>query len=650
MNYIKYRNMNQGYVRVAAAVPGVSVADCRYNVQRIIELCEAAANRGSRITVFPELSITSYSCGDLFTQDLLLESVHKALGELRESSRKWDSVIFVGAPLVCGSMLFNCAVAIEKGKFIGVIPKTYIPNYKEFYEKRWFEPGDSVNEDTITVCGEKVAFGTDILFVKDNIKIAVDICEDLWAPVPPSSIAALNGANIIVNLSASNELAGKHAYLRNLIRQQSARCFAAYIYSSAGYGESTTDIVFSGNAIVSESGTILAEAERFASEPRLAASDIDINALDNERLSVSSFRDSVKRFGMPYREIILETDLYDNDSSIMRDINPHPFIPVEDSILNERCEEIINIQTQGLMKRLEITGSKNLVVGVSGGLDSTLALLVAVRAFDRLGYDRAGITGITMPGFGTTGRTYHNAMALMGELGVSIKEIPIRDAVIQHFKDIGHDMNCHDVTYENSQARERTQILMDYANKCNGIVLGTGDLSELALGWATYNGDHMSMYGVNAGVPKTLVKYLVKWFSVNSLSEKERNTLADIVDTPISPELVPAGKNGDITQKTEDIVGPYELHDFFLYHMLRHSFAPSKIFFLAKKAFAGSYDDNTVKHWMRIFYRRFFTQQFKRSCMPDGPKIGSVSLSPRGDWRMPSDAVANMWIRECDKL
>ena len=642
--------MNYGYVRVAAAVPRVSVADCQYNVRQIIELCEVAACQGSRIIVFPELSITSYSCGDLFTQDLLLESVHKALGELREASRKWDSLIFVGAPLVCGSMLFNCTVAIEKGKIIGVIPKTYIPNYKEFYEKRWFEPGDSVTEDTITVCGAKVVFGTDILFVKDNIKIAVDICEDLWAPVPPSSIAALNGANIIVNLSASNELAGKHAYLRNLICQQSARCFAAYIYSSAGYGESTTDIVFSGNAIVSESGTILAEAKRFAEQPRLAISDVDINALDNERLSVSSFRDSVKRYGMPYREIPLEMELYDNNNLILRDIKPHPFIPGEDAVLNERCEEIINIQTEGLMKRLEITCSKNLVIGVSGGLDSTLALLVAVKAFDRLGYDRAGITGITMPGFGTTDRTYLNAMALMGELGVSIVEIPIRDAVIQHFKDIGQDINCHDVTYENSQARERTQILMDYANKSNGIVLGTGDLSELALGWATYNGDHMSMYGVNAGVPKTLVKYLVKWFSVNASSAKERNTLSDIVDTPISPELIPTNENGNISQKTEDIVGPYELHDFFLYHMLRHSFTPSKIFFLAKKAFAGNYSDDTIKHWMRIFYRRFFTQQFKRSCMPDGPKIGSVSLSPRGDWRMPSDAVANLWLAECDKL
>lgn len=642
--------MNYGYVRVAAAVPGVSVADCRYNVRQIIRLCEEAVNQGSKIVVFPELSITSYSCGDLFMQDLLLDEVHVALGELRAASSQWDAVIFVGAPLVCGSMLFNCAVAVEKGKFIGVVPKTYVPNYKEFYEKRWFDPGDSVKENMISVCDVKVAFGTDILFVKNDIKIAVDICEDLWAPVPPSSIAALNGANIIVNLSASNELAGKHEYLRNLINQQSARCLAAYVYSSAGYGESTTDIVFAGNAIVSESGIVLAETERFAGRPRLAVSDVDVNALNNERLALSSFRDGVKRYGSDYREVTLAADLYDNNDYLLRDVNPYPFVPQENSVLNMRCEEIINIQTEALMKRLEITCSKNLVIGVSGGLDSALALLIAVKAFDRLGYDRAGITGITMPGFGTTGRTYNNAMALMGELGVSIEEIPIRDAVIQHFKDIRHDINCHDVTYENSQARERTQILMDYANKCNGIVLGTGDLSELALGWTTYNGDHMSMYGINAGVPKTLVKHLVSWFSVNALSEKERKTLSDIVDTPISPELIPANENGNISQKTEDIVGPYELHDFYLYYMLRHSFTPSKIFFLAKKAFAGTYDDDTIKYWMRIFYRRFFTQQFKRSCMPDGPKTGSVSLSPRGDWRMPSDAVATMWIEECDKL
>lgn len=639
--------MNHGFVKVAAAVPRVNVADCVLNTQSIIAQCIEAHNLGVKILAFPELCVTAYTCADLFGQSILLNATEHALAEICDASRAWDMLLFVGAPLRCDGNLFNCAVAIEKGQFMGVVPKTFLPNYNEFYEKRWFASADQAKSSFITINNREVPFGNEILFVKDTLKIAVEICEDLWTPIPPSSYAAIAGANVIVNLSASNEVLGKHDYLLSLIRQQSARCSCAYIYSSAGYGESTTDLVFAGNAIIAENGSLLRESQRFSIEPQLIVCDIDIELLNNERRAISSFSE---RKVESFVEVSLSIDLHESTKTIERTIAPHPFVPSDDKMLNSRCEEVINIQTEGLMRRLAFTHAKTLVLGVSGGLDSTLALLVAVNAFDRLSLDRKGIYGITMPGFGTTDRTYQNAITLMRELGVTVKEISIKDAVIQHFKDIEHDVDTHDVTYENSQARERTQILMDFANKSGAMVLGTGDLSELALGWATYNGDHMSMYGVNASIPKTLVASLVRWFAQNALTQRRNVTLLDIVDTPISPELIPADENGNIKQKTEDLVGPYELHDFFLYYMLRHGFAPAKINMLAQNAFAGTYDDATIKKWLRIFYHRFFTQQFKRSCLPDGPKVGSVSLSPRGDWRMPSDASVSLWLAACDIL
>ena len=643
--------MNYGFLRVAAIVPKVNVADCENNVNNIISESRQACEKGAKILVFPELSVSSYTCADLFGQTLLLDTVEKELCRIKEESRTLDCLIAVGAPLRAGSMLFNCAVIICKGAFLGVVPKTFIPNYKEFYEKRWFTSASGIEIDKIKIAGEWVKFGTNLLFTQGEVKVAVEICEDLWTTIPPSSYAALNGANVILNLSASNESLGKHDYLRNLIKSQSAKCVAGYVYASAGFGESSTDLVFAGNAIVAENGVILKESPRFVQSNVTSVCDIDIERLGNERRLTSSFADCVKDNIKPYEEIaIAGVDLMSDESEgLLHPILKHPFVPAKDNALNERCEEIINIQVDGLARRLVVTGIKSVVVGVSGGLDSTLALLVCHKAFEKLGYDVSNIVGITMPGFGTTDRTYNNAILLMRQLGVSVKEIPIRKAVIQHFEDIEHDINNHDVTYENSQARERTQILMDYANKCNALVLGTGDLSELALGWATYNGDHMSMYGVNASVPKTLVRYLVRWFAM-SFTDERKDVLLDIVDTPISPELVPADENGNIKQKTEDLVGPYELHDFFLYYMLRCGFTPKKIYYLAKIAYADEYTTEVIKKWLRTFYRRFFQQQFKRSCLPDGPKVGSVSLSPRGDWRMPSDACAALWLAECDAL
>ena len=637
---------------MAAVVPSVNVADCEYNTAQIISDITKTENRGAKIIVLPELSITGYTCGDLFLQSRLLDAAQDAIATIADASQKIDALIFVGAPIACGSSIYNCAVAISKGKILGAVPKIYLPNYKEFYEKRWFA---SAEKDCInaSIAGQDFPVSQKLMFCCGKAKVAVEICEDLWTTIPPSSTAALNGANVIVNMSASNELIGKHRFLVDIIRQQSARCHAAYVYASAGFGESTTDLVFAGNAIIAENGKIMSKGERFSTDGTSAICDIDLELIENERRATSSFADCRKLHTEQYTEIPFSVaDCQVTAKNIERTVKQHPFVPADDKILNDRCEEIINIQVEGLMRRLAFIRCKTLVIGVSGGLDSTLALLVAVRAFDRLGLDRSGIYGITMPGFGTTDRTYNNAIELMKALNVSIREISIRDAVIQHFKDIKHDINVHNITYENSQARERTQILMDYANKYNGIVLGTGDLSELALGWATYNGDHMSMYGVNVSIPKTLVKYLVRWFATTGFSddEKARLTLLDIVDTPISPELIPADERGNIKQKTEDLVGPYELHDFFLYYVLRHGFSPRKIYLLAQCAFSGTYDYATIKKWLREFFRRFFQQQFKRSCLPDGPKVGSVSLSPRGDWRMPSDASAALWLSECDKL
>lgn len=647
-----------GYVRVASVVPSLNVADVAGNVNNIIESYKQAREKGAQVVVFPELTITGYTCGDLFGNEALLDEVENSLDIIYECVLSCGGIAIIGAPLRERGHLYNCAIVMACNHGMFVVPKTYLPNYKEFYEKRWFTSAnitrDSISE--ITINGKKVPFGTNLIFEAGRLKLAVEICEDLWVPVPPSSIAAINGANVLVNLSASNELVGKHDYLVNLIKHQSNQCIAAYIYASSGYGESTTDLVFAGNAIIAENGSIIKQGKRFSTDPQMSVADIDLEALDNERRLNGSYTDSMLQFARNFTTIPVEIDTLDYESvSFDRKIRKMPFTPNENSRLNSRCEEIVNIQTQGLMRRLDFTHTKSLVVGISGGLDSTLALMIAVRAFDRLGLDRKGIYGITMPGFGTTGRTHHNAVALMEALGVTVKEISIANAVTQHFTDIEHDPNVQDVTYENSQARERTQILMDYANKVGGMVLGTGDLSELALGWATYNGDHMSMYNVNCSIPKTLAKHLVMWFASsmnmsNPTGVIIHETLLDVLDTPISPELTQADSQGNIAQITEDIVGPYELHDFFLYNMLRHGFGPAKIYFLARKAFDGVYDNATIKKWLTTFSRRFFNQQFKRSCLPDGPKVGNVSLSPRGDWRMPSDASSAVWLKQCDEL
>ena len=648
-----------GLVRVAAVVPQVNVADVEGNTAHIIEAIDQAVKQGAHVVVLPELCVTGYTCGDLFANNLLLAAAEQAVDTLRYHYKDTPAMIVVGAPLRSNGHLFNCAVVINDGE-MWVIPKTYIPNYKEFYEKRWFTTSNItaiVGKDSITIGGEDVPFGTHMIFKARHARVAVEICEDLWVPAPPSSIAAINGANIIVNLSASNELIGKHTYLMDLIKHQSAHCIAAYVYASCGYGESTTDLVFGGNAVIAENGKMLAEGQRFTTQPQMSIADIDIAALENERRVNGSFADSMVQFGTPFEHIDMNVagPLDYEKTELKRPVRRLPFVPAEDDRLNARCEEIIAIQTEGLMRRLDFTGIPTIVVGVSGGLDSTLALLVAVRAYDRMGRNRKDIHAITMPGFGTTDRTYTNACAMVKSLGVTLHEISIAAAVTQHFKDIDHDPKNHDVTYENSQARERTQILMDFSNKVNGLVLGTGDLSELALGWATYNGDHMSMYNVNVSIPKTLVRHLVRWFasSFNNGTKKGKaisDTLLDVLDTPISPELTPAAKDGTILQVTEDIVGPYELHDFFLYHMLRYGYSPAKLYMLARKAFKGAYDNTTIKKWLRTFLRRFFAQQFKRSCLPDGPKVGSVSLSPRGDWRMPSDASSRLWLKQCDEL
>ncbi len=643
--------MKFGFVKVAAAIPAVKVADCKFNAQQTETQIMVADGKGVQIVIFPELNLTGYSCGDLFSHRILIEQAEMALMQVVNNTRQLDIVSIVGMPVVVNSTLANCAVVFQRGKILGVVPKTYLPNYKEFYEQRWFSSSltyDGISE--VRLCGQIVPFGKDLLFETSDTCFGIEICEDVWAPVPPSSELVLKGAEIIFNMSADTENISKHQYLRSLLAQQSARCLAGYVFSSCGFGESTTDVVFAGNALVYENGSLLAESERFSFSEQLVISEIDVERLRSERLVNTTFAASVRAYGAGNVRRIQAELVNSRDLSLTRYIDPHPFVPAGGKLLDERCEEIFSIQVAGLAKRLVHTNCKTVVVGISGGLDSTLALLVCVKTFDKLGLPRKGIVGITMPGFGTTDRTYNNALTLMSSLQVTTKEISIKDACIQHFKDIEHDMSVHDVTYENGQARERTQILMDYANKIGGLVIGTGDLSELALGWATYNGDHMSMYGVNASIPKTLVRYLVNWVAQTGVDVLSRNTLLDIIDTPISPELIPADENGNIKQKTEDLVGPYELHDFFLYYFLRFGMRPAKIFYLAEIAFRGVYDSTTIKKWLTNFCRRFFNQQFKRSCLPDGPKVGSVSLSPRGDWRMPSDASSAMWLKECEEL
>ncbi len=641
--------MNNGYLRVASAVPQMNVADCEYNTANIIAIANELNTKNVQVAVFPEMAVTGYTCGDLFHSSLLLESAQKYLNEIVKASSQWEMIAIVGAPIQHNDALYNCAVIIGKGHVIAVVPKTYIPNYNEFSEKRWWTSGQGIDAE-INIGNDIVTLCSQVIVDIADAKIGVEICEDLWAVIPPSSRLSMAGAHVIFNLSASNDLIGKFDYLTSLIRQQSARCIAGYVYAGAGYGESSTDLVFDGKAIIAESGHILESKERWETDKKYIIADIDIDAIKYDRRHTDTFHDCTRNELKSSYNIINETLTTKDDDKIYRTINPHPFIPVNENDIDSCCGEIINIQVAGLARRLEFTHTRSLVVGISGGLDSTLALLVAVRTFDRLKLDRKGIVGITMPGFGTTGRTYNNAITLMQSLGITIREISIVNAVNQHFTDIEHDASIHDVTYENAQARERTQILMDVANQVGGMVLGTGDLSELALGWATYNGDHMSMYGVNAGVPKTLVKYLVRWFAMRATTEQEKSSLTDIIDTPISPELIPADEQGNIKQKTEDLVGPYELHDFVLYYVVRYGFEPKRIFALACHAFNGMYDRETIKHWLTVFFRRFFNQQFKRSCLPDGPKVGSVSLSPRGDWRMPSDVTAALWLNQCAHL
>lgn len=643
--------MNYGYVKVAAAVPPVKVGDCKFNVEQIESLIIQANNQGVEIMVFPELSITAYTCGDLFFQKLLLDEAEMALIGLLNFTRSMNIITIIGLPVPLSNGLANCAAVIQKGKILGMVPKTFLPNYKEFYEKRWFTAANEVKESCVLICGQQVPLSSHILFKTPSCNFGIEICEDLWAPIPPSSYLALQGADIIFNLSANSSAAGKGRYLTDLISGQSARCISGYVYAASGFGESTTDVVFSGKALIYENGKLLKAEHQQVSEELLSISEIDIEHLRSVRRKNTTFNTSASALAECAPRYVESAGIIaENNMTLTRPIAPHPFIPEGDSDRDARCQEIFDIQCKGLAKRIRHTNCETAVIGISGGLDSTLALLVCTRTFDMLGKSRRGVIGITMPGFGTTDRTYTNAIRLMQQLGITIREISIKDACLQHFKDIGHSPDQHDTIYENSQARERTQILMDAANQTNGIVVGTGDLSELALGWATYNGDHMSMYGVNASIPKTLVQHLVRWVANSTDEPVIRETLLDIIDTPISPELIPANEDGQIKQKTEDLVGPYELHDFFLYHMIRSGFHPRKIFMLACNAFKDVYDEETIKHWLTTFYKRFFSQQFKRSCMPDGPKVGSISLSPRGDWRMPSDATAEAWIEECKAL
>ena len=642
--------MNYGFIKVASAVPSVKVADCKYNVEQIEQQIILAEGQGVEIIVFPELSLTGYTCQDLFRQNLLLETTESAMLMLLDFTRQLNIISIVGLPIAVGDLLLNCAAIIQKGQILGIVAKEYLPNYNEFYEKRWFASVQDLRTTELRFAGNQInlSFTPQIFVTCDGVRFGVEICEDVWAPTPPSNHLALAGADIIFNLSASDELIGKHDYLCKLLAQQSARTITGYVYSSAGFGESTQDVVYGGNALIFENGHLLQSGPRFAMTPQMQVAQIDVERLRTERRGNTTYVNAQRR--MIGEDVIFKNahSILPKDFVLERPVDAHPFIPSPD-MMEKSCEEILSIQVMGLAKRLVHTSCQKVVIGISGGLDSTLALLVCAMTFDKLGLDRSGIIGVTMPGFGTTDRTYTNAIKLMQSLRITIREISIAKSVTQHFEDIGHDISVHDTTYENSQARERTQILMDVSNQEGGLVIGTGDLSELALGWCTYNGDHMSMYAVNASIPKTLIACLVK-FVAGTMDADTSTTLHDVVDTPISPELVPADEDGNIQQKTEDLVGPYELHDFFLYYFMRHGFRPMKIFLLAQKAFEGQYEDDVIKHWLKTFFRRFFSQQFKRSCLPDGPKVGSISLSPRGDWRMPSDASSELWLRECEML
>ncbi len=636
---------SMGFLRIGVATPELRVADVDFNLEKIHAAMAEALARDCRFLVFPELCVTGYTCGDLFFQSLLIDKAREALLQLADITDEVQATMIVGAPVAQDGRLFNCAVFISHGQILGVVPKTFLPNTQEFYEERWFSSAREGRAGLLTWGDRHIPFGTDLLFQNlalPECVVGVEICEDAWVANPPSGELAAAGATVLINLSASPETLGKEGYRRDLVRSQSARCLAAYAYASAGPGESSTDLVFSGHSLIAENGVVLAETDRFRFETQLALADLDIERLVNERRKNNSFGDSPavqpRTIFFAHQEVPAR--------ELLRKVSTAPFVPPDDRERSCRCREIFALQTTGLAKRLRHTGAARVVIGISGGLDSTLALLVAVKAFDKLGLARKGIVAVTMPGFGTTSRTRCNAEGLSRQLGVTLRVVAIDQAVRRHFQDIGHDEKQHDITYENSQARERTQILMDIANQVGGLVIGTGDLSELALGWCTYNGDHMSMYAVNSGVPKTLVRYLVSWCAEAEFSGETTAILLDICATPVSPELLPPDENGEIGQVTEDHIGPYRLHDFFLYHAIRLQYAPSKIFFLARVAFADDYPASEILHWLKNFYRRFFSQQFKRSCLPDGPKVGSVVLSPRGDWRMPSDASVELWLKD----
>lgn len=635
-----------GFYRVAAAVPELRVADIDFNTDKIIKLIKEAEKNSTALIVFPELSVCGYTCADLFNQTTLIDKVYNALILIADATEQTNIVAVVGAPVICGNAIYNCGVVIQNGIIRGIVPKTYVPNYREFYEKRWFNSAKNLQCNEIEIDHNMVPFGTNYFFSSGRyFKFGIEICEDLWSVVPPSSYHSIAGSLITLNLSASDELVAKAEYRKELIKQQSGRCISAYVYTSSGVHESTTDLVFGGHSLITENGAVLAEGERFSRTDSIIYADIDCEKLLASRLSESSFGDCKLPEEICFEEIPL--DPVNTPPKLNREIPAHPFVPSAPEKRSERCMEIFKIQSAGLAKRFSHTGAGKAVIGISGGLDSTLALLVCAETFKLLKKKPQDIIAITMPGFGTTGRTYKNAVELCKTLKVTLREVDIKEACLLHFKDIGHDHKTHDTAYENVQARERTQILMDTANKEGGLVIGTGDLSEIALGWSTYNGDHMSMYAVNCSVPKTLIRYLIQWVADHS-DKKLRDILEDIINTPVSPELLPASGKGEIVQKTEELIGPYELHDFFLYHTVKYGAGPKKILYLAKLAFGKKYTDADIKNFLKLFIKRFFAQQYKRSCIPDGPKVGTISLSPRGDWRMPSDASAALWLKELE--
>lgn len=634
-----------GFMRVGAVTPKLEISNVTFNVSEIKKMMDEANSKGVEITLFPELSLTGYTCADLFLNDHLLDEALSGLIDLKKYTKKIKGVFIVGVPVRRDNQLFNCAAVLEGGHILGIVPKTYIPNYGEFYEKRWFSEDARRLSDEITIDGEKIPFKTNILFQEKNDArrvFGIEICEDLWCTYPPSSDLTIRGAKMIFNLSASNEIIGKNDYRKSLVKSQSEKTISAYIYASSGINESTTDLVFSGASYIYENGHMLESNKRFSFESNIIMSDVDLARIEAMRIKDISYMGVVKDKDKKYETVYFEG--YNPDNELVRTYSPAPFVPKDEQMRNVRCEEILNIQAYALAKRLRATGIKKCVIGISGGLDSTLAFLVVVKSFDILGLDHKDIYGITMPGFGTTNRTYTNSCEFVKLYGATLKEVNIKDACMQHFKDIDHDPSILDVTYENVQARERTQILMDYANKVGGLVIGTGDLSELCLGWCTYNGDHMSMYAVNVSIPKTLVKYLVSYFAETEEDEARKKIIEDILDTPVSPELLPPSDKDEILQQTESIVGPYILHDFFIYHFLRYGASPEKIKYLALHAFKGSFSESEIEKWLNFFIKRFFSQQFKRSCIPDGPKVGTISISPRGDLRMPSDASSKMWL------